>query len=209
MKSVAAVAVVAAVLAACSVPGEPVREVDLAVKAAPSDAFQYGPGLSVPATSVLTDVTLRPQRAENNPRECTPAPVDPSTAQARVGPGGPAGGTLTAVVVRASDTFDEFVAQVKRCAEFTLGGTVGTTVSTRVDAEEPAGTIAMERRLLMGPQSPESTPPTTSITEFVAQQGDIRVYVQNRRSGEAALGAEELEATRKLFAAAQASAFAS
>ena len=50
-------------------------------------------------------------------------------------------------------------------------------------------------------------PPRTAVTEFVAQRGDVRVYVQNRRSGDAALRADEMDATRTLFDAARASAF--
>ncbi|MGB6245587.1 hypothetical protein [Gordonia sp. (in: high G+C Gram-positive bacteria)] len=212
VKVVAAVAVVVAA-AACSVPGEAVRPVDLSAKAAPAAAFPYGPGQAIGSAQVaglLADLTFRPLRGENDPADCTPAPVDTDTAQVRVGPGGTAQGTLTAVVVRTAEPFDDFLGRLRRCPTFTLGGTVGTTVTTEVAAADAgAGTVEIERRITMGP--PPATggtpPPRTSVTEFVAQRGNLRVYVQNRRAGDGALGAEEMTATRGLFDAARASAF--
>ncbi|WP_139026060.1 hypothetical protein [Gordonia neofelifaecis] len=211
----AAVIVVAAVASACSVSGEAVPTPDLSSKAVPSSDFPYGAGQPVPSAQVpgiLADITFRPMRGRNDPADCTPAAVDTATAQVRVGPGGPAQGTLTAMVVRATDSFDDFLSEARRCTEFALGGTVGTAVATTVDAADPsAGTVQLERRLRMGPapsaQDQSAQPPSSSVTEFVAQQGDVRVYVQNRRPGGTALGADELAATRTLFDAARASAF--
>ncbi|MBM7367700.1 hypothetical protein [Gordonia hydrophobica] len=204
----ATVAAVVLAVTACSVSGQPVRTPDLSGRAAPADAFPYGPGLPVQAPGVVSDITFRPLSKPNDPADCTPVAVDAATAQVRVGPGGPAGGTLTAMVVRAADSFDDFVAQAARCGQFALGGTVGTTVSTTVaDDGVSGGGVQLERHLVMGPRTETSTPPTTAVTEFVAQRGDIRVYVQNRRSGLDALGGDELAATRALFDAARASAF--
>lgn len=209
VKSVVSVVAVIAAVTACSVSGEPVRTPDLTSRATPADAFPYGPGLPVQAPGVISDITLRPTRSPNQPVECTPAAVDASTAQVRVGPGGPAGGSLTTMVVSVTESFDDFVAQVKRCDEFTLGGTVGTTVRTTVADGAPDGAIQLERHLVMGPQTPTSTPPTTTITEFVEQRDGVRLYVQNRRSGSAALSDGELDATRTLFDAARRTAFPS
>ena len=207
----AALLMVAGAASACAVTGEAVPSLDLSSKSVPSSAFPYGPGQPVPSAQVpgiLADITFRPLRGENTPADCTPAPVDAPTARVLVGPGGPAQGTLTTMVVRATDSFDDFVARVRRCGEFALGGTVGTSVATEVtpvDGGVPG--VRLERRIRLGPGAQPAPPPTSSVTEFVAQQGDIRVYVQNRRPGGDDLGAEELGATRTLFDAARTRAF--
>lgn len=206
----ATVAVLAAAISACSVSGDPVREPDLSSKAVPSASFPYGPGQPIPATQVpgiIADITFRPFQKPNDPADCTPAAVDTPTAQVRVGPGGPAGGTLTAMVVRATDSFDDFLAQAERCSTFILGGSLATQVTTTVTAPGTAGQVQLERKIRMGPES--ASTPQSSVTEFVAQHGDIRVYVQNRRSGGADLGTDEMSATQKLFDDAQTSAFGS
>ena len=201
------VVVILAAVTACSVSGEPVRTPDLADRATPSGAFPYGPGLPVQDPGIVADITFRPMRQKNAPADCTPAEVDRATAQIRVGPGGPAGGTLTTMVVRVTEDFDGFLEQAARCSEFALGGTVGTTVTTTVGEKSEDGGVRLERRLTMGPSTADSTPPTASVTEYVAQQGDVRLYVQNRRSGTADLGDDEATATRMLFDAARKSAF--
>ncbi|ALG84639.1 hypothetical protein ACH46_09195 [Gordonia phthalatica] len=207
MKSVVTVAAMLTAVTACSVSGDPVRTPDLSARIVPSDAFPYGPGLPVQDPGIVSDITFRPVRQNNRPDDCTPVAVDAATAQVRVGPGGPAGGSLTVLVVRAADSFDDFVAQATRCEKFALGGTVGTTVVTAVGDDAPDGALRLERQIIMGPQTAESTPPTSSITEYVAQRGDIRVYVQNRRRGTEALSDAELAATRTLFVTARKAAF--
>lgn len=205
----ATVAVLAAAVSACSVSGEPVRPPDLSSKAVSNADFPYGPAQQVPAAQVpgvLADITFRPLRGQNNPANCTPAAVDAGTAQVRVGPGGPAGGTLTALVVRSTDDFHAFVEQAERCASFVLGGTLASQIETKTsDLDASNNTVRLDRMIRMGPES--TTTPQTAVTEFVAQQGDVRVYVQNRRTGTAELGADELAATQKLFEAARRSAF--
>lgn len=207
MKSVVTVAAVLTVVTACSVTGEPVRTPDLSARIVPSEAFPYGPGTPVQDPGIVADITFRPLRHDNRPDDCTPAAVDAATAQVRVGPGGPAGGSLTVMVVRATGSLDDFVAQATRCAEFTLGGTVGTTVTTTVGDGAPDRSVRFERQLVMGPRTADAPPPTSSITEFVAQRGEIRVYVQNRRRGTEALSDAELTATRTLFQTARERAF--
>ncbi|MFM9376224.1 hypothetical protein [Gordonia sp. VNK21] len=203
--------VLAAVLAvaACTVPGQPSRAVDLAERAvAPAD-FPYGAATAVPAAQVpgaLADITFRPLRGEVSPPECTPAAVDTGTAQIRVGPGGPAQGTLTTAVVKVTGGLDELEAARRQCPEFTGGATGAQRMSvTPAQARSPEGSDAAVTAAVWTLSVPGGAA-ATRIDEWIAQRGDIRVYVQNRHpDGE--LDTAERTATEYLFDTAVRSAF--
>ncbi|QRY64605.1 hypothetical protein JVX90_06925 [Gordonia sp. PDNC005] len=184
---------------ACGVDGGAVREPDLSTKVVEVSAFPYGPATAVPESGVpgaIADITFRPLRVANDPQECTPAPVDVGSAHVVVGPGGPAGGTLTVMVARASDSRADFVDGI--CETFRLGGTVGTTVTTTVDTSTE--TIVNRRDLITNGTA------YAHVYELVRQEGSTRLYVQNRYPS-ASLSADEEAATRTLFEAASAAAF--
>ncbi len=206
-------AVVVAAAVACSVPGRPIPAADLSERAVPVTDFPYGRATSMSgaaARGVLADITFRPLRGGNDPADCTPAPVDADSAVVRVGPGGAAGGTLTVLLVRATDGFADYVDGARRCGEFALGGTVGTVVHTQVrDVDDDAGIARIDRTVRMGVAQPGFTAPQSAITEWMAQRGDIRVYVHNRRPADAGeLSDGENSATRALFDDARRRAFA-
>ncbi|WP_341257565.1 hypothetical protein [Gordonia malaquae] len=184
---------------ACGVDGGAVREPDLSTKVVEVSAFPYGPATAVPQAGVpgaIADITFRPLRAVNDPEECTPAPVDGDSAHVVVGPGGPAGGTLTVMVARASDSRADFVDGI--CQTFRLGGTVGTTITTTVDTS--TGVIVNRRDLVANGTA------YAHVYELVRQEGSTRLYVQNRYPS-ATLSADEEAATRALFDAASTAAF--
>ncbi|GEE02596.1 hypothetical protein nbrc107696_30420 [Gordonia spumicola] len=190
---------VLSVVTACSVDGDAVREPDLSGRLIAGSSFPYGPGTAVPAVALpgaISDVTFRPLRSANTPSDCTPAAIDTDGAEAIVGPGGPAGGTLTVLLARTTDSFDDF--RARQCASFVVGGTVGTTITTRTTDDD--GRIVNERDL--------SANGTTyaHVYELVRQEGSVRLYVQNRY-GAATLSDAERAATRTLFADAAARAF--
>ncbi|MGO3328155.1 hypothetical protein [Gordonia sp. (in: high G+C Gram-positive bacteria)] len=197
-----ALTAVALSVLACSVDGDPVRVPDLAPRTVDASAFPYGPGVAVPDAQIhnaVADITFTPLRSQNQPAECTPAPVDVSGAQVRVGPGGPAGGTVTVMLARAPNTFDDYVTGLRECPDFELGGTVGTRVLTNVgsvaeDTVESGRTLSTDGR------------PYSRVYELVAQRDGVRLYVQNRFSGDE-LGADERSAMRNLFETAYAKAF--
>ncbi len=205
MTGVKCVVVAAAVLAAvtaCTVDGDPERAPDLSDRVVHAESFPYGPGTPVPASALpgaVADVTFRPLRSSNDPEDCTPAPVDVAGAHAVVGPGGAAGGTLTVLLTRASDSRDDFVARL--CSTFRLGGTVGTTVSSSV--QDPHADPLITRRDLASNGTAYA-----HVYEIVRQQGSVRLYVQNRYPA-AVLSPEEMAATTSLFDAASKAAFGS
>ncbi|WP_244945797.1 hypothetical protein [Gordonia zhaorongruii] len=202
-------AVVAATVATgCSVDGAAERVPDLNAKAVDSSAFPFGPATQVPPAQLpgaIADVTFLPLRARNEPDECTPSPVSAEGAALRVGPGGLAGGTLSVLVARASGGFHEYVDRLRSCPDFLLGGTVGTHVTTQIidsgkAIEAGDGAVQSDRTLRNGETA------YAYVYELVAQQGDVRVVVQNRRPGRE-LGAPDRSATRELFDAATTRAF--
>ncbi|MCF8569656.1 hypothetical protein L5G32_05170 [Gordonia sp. HY002] len=202
VKGAIAVTAVALSVAACSVDGAPARVPDLAPRTVGATAFPYGPGVAVPAAQVpnaVADITFTPLRSQNRPAECTPSQVDVSGAQIRVGPGGQAGGTVTVMLAQVPDTFDDYVAGLRECSDFALGGTVGTRVVTDV------GTVA-DDTVESGRTLSADGVPYARVYEIVGQHGDLRVYVQNRFSGND-LGPDERAATRNLFDSAYTTAF--
>ncbi|WOC14384.1 hypothetical protein [Gordonia sp. MP11Mi] len=207
MAAVKAVIVVAAIglsVVACSVDGDAVRVPDLAPRTVASDVFPFGQASAVPAAQVpnaVADITFTPMRAQNQPADCTPPHVEASGAQVRVGPGGAAGGTITVMLTRVSDTFDDYVTGLRDCSAFVLGGTVGTRVTTNVGSVAD-DTVASGRTLS------NDGVPYARVYELVAQRGDVRLYVQNRFGGHD-LSAAERSATRTLFDSAYETAFAS
>ena len=198
-----AVAIIAAVASACSVDGQASRSPGLEPKAVAASTFPYGPAVAVPPAQVpgaIADITFRPLHGVNDPADCTPAQLNSDGASIRVGPGGPAGGTLTVLVAHASDDFDSFVTATRNCPDLRLGGTVGTRVATTV-LSDAGGVIETDRVLA------NADGPFAHVYGLVAQRGDVRVYVQNRR-GTADLSDAERAATRTLFDQATAKAFA-
>ncbi|MBB4136181.1 hypothetical protein [Gordonia humi] len=203
VKAVVAIAAISLSVVACSVDGDAVRVPDLTGRIVDASAFPFGAATPVPAAqtaNALADITFTPLRAENDPADCTPAPVDAADAQIRVGPGGAAGGTLTVALTRTSDSFGDHLDLLRRCADFALGGTVGTRVSTDVLATAD-DTVESARTLSNGGT------PYTRVYELTAQRGHVRLYVQNRFPATAQLGDAERAATRTLFDTAYDTAF--
>ncbi|MFT4088204.1 MAG: hypothetical protein QM658_13855 [Gordonia sp. (in: high G+C Gram-positive bacteria)] len=204
-----AVAAAAVVLSACSVAGEPERAVDLHELMVPAADFPYGPATPLPAQAVpgaLSDITMRPLRDAVDPARCTPAEVDAPTAQISVGPGGEAHGTLTVLLARSGQSLDEYVQQNIDCAEFLGGSTGNERIATQI-VDSPAAAAGQSRAVVL--RRTLSVPGSfaaTVIDEWMAQRGDVRVYVQNRHTG-GALSESEQTSSKALFDAAVQRAF--
>lgn len=198
-----AMAAIALAVAACTVDGDPVRVADLGPRVVDSAAFPYGPSTAVPEAQVpnaVADITFTPLSSSNRPAGCTPDRVDSADAQIGVGPGGAAGGTLTVMLAHVSDTLDDYAAMLRDCADFGLGGTVGTRVTTVVGTVH--GDYVESARTLTNAGSQYAR-----VYEIVGQEGGVRLYVQNRFAGDTELTPDEEAATRALFDAAKKKAF--
>ncbi|MCF8588109.1 hypothetical protein [Gordonia liuliyuniae] len=203
MRAVVVVAAIALSTVACSVDGDAVRVPDLAPRTVASDAFPFGPATTVPAAQVpnaVADITFTPLRSQNQPADCTPSRVEAQSAQVRVGPAGASGGTMTVMLTRASDTFDDYVTGLRECSDFVLGGTVRTRVTTNI------GSVA-DDTVVSGRTLSSNGVPYARVYEMVAQRADLRLYVQNRYAGHD-FSAAERSATRELFDSAYETAFA-
>lgn len=205
----AAVLAAAAVLStACAVDGSPRPAPDLSRQAVPAAEFPYPGATRIPAAQVpgiVADITLRPLRGEVDPARCTPAAVDTGSAVAAVGPGPAPGSTLTELVVRTEESLRGFAAAAHDCATFTGGATGAQAVTTRVVAE-PVGEQGVDRmqvtRTLASAGAPETV---TTLDQWIAQRGEVRVVVQLRYLGVAPAGAHDAAAA--FFAAAVERAF--
>ncbi|MFT3715034.1 MAG: hypothetical protein QM774_03550 [Gordonia sp. (in: high G+C Gram-positive bacteria)] len=207
-----AIAVLAAVLvlAGCSAFSSSSTPEDLSGRALAPGDFPFGPANRIPTAQVpgiLADITLRPLSGDVDPSRCTPAGVQTGNAVVLVGPGGTDGmSTLTSAVTQTAESFDEFVGAARDCASFRTGATGAQTVTTDIvegpETTDPVPTVHLRRTLA---STGDQGPPTV-IEEWVAQGGDVRVYVQDRRTG-GTMTPDEAQKAEDLFAAARTKAF--
>lgn len=206
--SVTAAAAVAVLAAGCSVSGTPKPVADLSRQVVPAAEFPSPGATAVPPAQVpgiVADITLRPLRGDVDPARCTPAAVETGSAEVVVGPGPQPGSTLTEMVVRTSESLSAFASAAKECATFT-GGATGRQVVTTAIVSGPTAQNGADRiqivRTLASPGAPESV---TTLDQWIAQRGDVRVVVQLRYLGAADAAARAT--TAEFFETAVARAF--
>ncbi|GAA4740534.1 hypothetical protein GCM10023217_05790 [Gordonia alkaliphila] len=191
----------------CSVSGSAEPAPDYTPLMVPADSFPAGPATPVPAPQVagaVSDITLRPSTGDVNPPECTPAAVDTATAVVLVGPGPAQSSTLTEMVVRSPESLQALASAVRGCPEFRGGPTgqqeIRSELTDELRADGDVTTLALVRTL----RSPGSDTVTT-VAQWVAQRGDVRLVVQLRMLGTPS--DTDNAATADFFATAVAHAF--
>ncbi|MBT0567921.1 hypothetical protein [Williamsia sp. CHRR-6] len=154
-----------------------------------------------PAAEAMADVTGRPLAGQVDPETCLPQQVPSGVDDAVVLVGQSAAqANLTVITVRVSVALAELSAQVARCATYTvIDGPARSAV--RMEALPPSpvasdATLAY-RRTLRSSTAPSA--PVQTMTTLVAQNADIRVYVEYRSVGS---GPPDGAALDELFTAA-------
>lgn len=207
VSSVAAVVAVVLFASACSVSGTAEPEPDYRALLVPADSFPAGAATPVPEPAVpgaVSDITLRPLRGDVDPADCTPVAVDVETAAILVGPGPTDGSTLTEMIVRTPESASDLAAAVRDCSVFRAGATgqqeVRSELSGQPESDGDLTSLALTRTL----RSPGSETVTT-VAQWVAQRGQVRLVVQLRMLGTPS--AADTRMAADFFAHARAQAF--